>query len=56
MDLGGRCAVVVGTRRMGRAIALQLASLGMEVGILYRSSHDEANRLARKLDARVVFR
>ena len=46
MDLRGRCAVVVGTRRIGRAIALRLAGLGMEVGVLYRSSRDEALALS----------
>ncbi len=46
MDMRGRCAVVVGTRRIGREISLRLASLGMEVGILYRSSRDEAESLA----------
>lgn len=46
MDLRGRCAVLVGTRRIGRAIALRLAGLGMEVGVVYRSSRDEALALA----------
>ena len=46
MDMRGRCAVVVGTRRIGQEISLRLASLGMEVGILYRSSRDEAESLA----------
>lgn len=46
MDLHGRCALVVGTRRIGRAITLRLASLGMDIGILYRSSRDDAESLA----------
>ncbi len=49
MNLHGRCAVVVGTRRIGREISLRLASLGMEVGILYRSSRDEAESLASEV-------
>ncbi len=49
MDLRGRCAVVVGTRRIGREVSLRLASLGMEVGILYRSSKEEAESLANEV-------
>ncbi len=49
MVLHGRCAVVVGTRRIGREISLRLASLGMEVGILYRSSRNEAESLASEI-------
>jgi pteridine reductase len=49
MDMRGRCAVVVGTRRIGREISRRLASLGMEVGILYRSSRDEAESLASEV-------
>ncbi len=45
MDLQGRTVVVVGSRRIGREIALRLASLGMHVGVIYRSSHNEANSL-----------
>ncbi len=46
MDLRGRCAVLVGTRRIGRALALRLAALGMEVGVVYRASRDEAHSLS----------
>ena len=46
MDLHGRTAVVVGSRRIGREIALRLAHLGMHVGVIYRSSRDEAHALA----------
>ena len=46
MDLLGRCAVVVGTRRIGRVLALRLAALGMDVGVVYRGSRDEALALA----------
>lgn len=49
MDWRGRCAVVVGTRRIGSEIALRLASLGIDVGILYRSSRDEAESLANEI-------
>ena len=49
MDLRGRCAVVVGTRRIGREMALRLAALGMEVGVVYRGSRDEALALASEV-------
>ena len=51
MDLRGRTAVVVGTRRIGREIALRLAHVGMHVGVIYRSSRDEANSLAIDVQA-----
>ena len=46
MDLHGRTAVVVGSRRIGREISLRLATWGMHVGVIYRSSRDEAHTLA----------
>ena len=49
MDLHGRTAVVVGSRRIGRAISLRLASLGMHVGVIYRSSREEANSLVEEI-------
>ena len=49
MDLRGRCAVVVGTRRIGREMALRLAALGMEVGVVYRGSRDKAIALASEV-------
>jgi pteridine reductase len=49
MDLLGRCAVIVGTRRIGRAMALRLAAIGMEIGVVYRGSRDEAIALANEV-------
>jgi len=49
MQLQGRSVAIVGTRRMGRAIAVRLASLGMDVGVIYRGSRDEANSLAEEV-------
>lgn len=54
MDLTGRHAIIIGTRRIGRAIALRLASLGMNIGIIYRNSQVEANALVR--DVKVLGR
>lgn len=51
MQLQGRSVVIVGTRRIGRAIALRLASLGVDVGVIYRGSRDEANSLVDEVRA-----
>ncbi len=51
MELSRRHAVIIGTRRIGREIALRLASLGMNVGIIYRSSQVQANSLIREVRA-----
>ncbi len=39
-------AVLVGTRRIGRAVALRLAQEGVSLGIIYRASKTEAEDLA----------
>lgn len=46
MELAGKTVVLVGTRRIGRVIALRLASLGMNVGVIYRNSRQAAELLA----------
>lgn len=43
--------MLVGTRRIGRALALRLAQLGMEVGVIYRNSREAAELLAGELRA-----
>jgi enoyl-[acyl-carrier protein] reductase III len=54
--LSGRIALVTGgTRGIGRAIALKLASAGSDVAIVYHNSHDEAESVCetiRKLGQR----
>lgn len=52
MKLEGRHAVIVGSRRIGREIALRLADAGMNIGILYRSSATEAEALVQQVQAR----
>lgn len=49
MELAEKTAVLVGTRRIGRAIALRLAGLGVHVGVIYRESRDAAESLVRDI-------
>lgn len=49
MELAGKTVVLVGTRRIGRAIALRLAGLGMRVGVIYRNSRQAAELLAEEI-------
>jgi NAD(P)-dependent dehydrogenase (short-subunit alcohol dehydrogenase family) len=54
-SLRGRTALVTGgAKRIGRAIALALASAGAGVAIHYLSSKEEAERLAGELEGRGV--
>ena len=50
MQLEGTVALVTGgARRVGRAIALELARAGCDIGIHYHTSHDEAQQLATEI-------
>ncbi len=52
MDLNGKRAFVTGAaKRVGRAIALELARGGCDVAIHYRNSDQEARRVASEMEA-----
>lgn len=52
MDLHGKTALVTGGgKRVGRAIALHLASLGCRVAVHYRSSLSEAMEVVRDVES-----
>lgn len=49
--LNGKCALVTGAaRRIGATIARELHSLGANIAIHYRSSRDDATKLANELN------
>jgi pteridine reductase len=51
MELRGRWALVTGAaRRVGRAIARELAARGMHVVVHYSTSEDEAQQVVRELE------
>jgi pteridine reductase len=52
MDLNGKVALVTGAgRRIGRAIALKLASHGATVAVHYRTSHADADAVVAEISA-----
>lgn len=46
MDLAGKAALVTGGRRIGVTVATRLASLGVDVGLSYNRSREEAELAA----------
>jgi NAD(P)-dependent dehydrogenase (short-subunit alcohol dehydrogenase family) len=46
MDLSGRAALITGARRIGAAVARELARRGMDVALSYNRSRDEAEAAA----------
>jgi NAD(P)-dependent dehydrogenase (short-subunit alcohol dehydrogenase family) len=51
MDLTGRVALVTGTRRVGAAVARELAGRGADVALAYRTSRAEAEAAAAAIGA-----
>src|SRR5258708_738179 len=52
MDLNGKVALVTGAgRRIGRAIALQVAAHGATVAVHYRTSHADADAVVAEISA-----
>jgi len=51
MDLAGRVALITGGRRIGAAVAIELARGGADVALVYRRSRAEAEETADSLRA-----
>jgi NAD(P)-dependent dehydrogenase (short-subunit alcohol dehydrogenase family) len=51
LDLKGRGAIIVGTRRIGAVVAQRLAREGVRLAIVYRHSREEAGQLRERLAA-----
>ena len=57
MDAAGKVVLVTGAaRRVGRAIALELARAGSDVAIHYRTSADDASELAGLIPSYVMVK
>jgi NAD(P)-dependent dehydrogenase (short-subunit alcohol dehydrogenase family) len=54
LDLAGRGALLVGTKRVGEVVARRLAKEGVNLAIAYRSSEAEARRLQAEVEAQAV--
>jgi NAD(P)-dependent dehydrogenase (short-subunit alcohol dehydrogenase family) len=51
VELTGRVALVTGSKRIGAAVAIELARAGADVAIVYRSSRAEADQTAASVQA-----
>jgi NAD(P)-dependent dehydrogenase (short-subunit alcohol dehydrogenase family) len=59
MDLTNRAAVITGGRRIGAAVAIELARQGVDIALCYNRSRDEADRTAssvKELGRRVFLK
>jgi NAD(P)-dependent dehydrogenase (short-subunit alcohol dehydrogenase family) len=50
MNISGRAVVITGGKRIGAAVAVDLAAAGADVAVAYHRSPDEANATARRVD------
>ena len=51
MTIAGGSALITGGKRIGAVIAAALASAGMDVGLSYNASHEEADATAARITA-----
>jgi NAD(P)-dependent dehydrogenase (short-subunit alcohol dehydrogenase family) len=51
MELTGRVSVLTGGKRIGAAVAIELARAGSDIALVYRSSRAEAEDTARAVEA-----
>ena len=50
MNISGRAVVITGGKRIGAAVAVDLAAAGADVAVAYHRSADEANATAARVD------
>ena len=50
MDLRGKVALITGTKRIGRALAIELAKCGADTALTWRTSREEAEGAAREIE------
>jgi NAD(P)-dependent dehydrogenase (short-subunit alcohol dehydrogenase family) len=51
MDLPGRAAIITGGKRIGGAVAVELARRGMDIALAYNRSRQEASEAAAAVEA-----
>src|SRR5215470_7858707 len=51
MDLNDKVALITGAKRIGAAVAEQLAVRGVDIALCYARSRDEAERTAARVEA-----
>ena len=51
MELTGRVALITGGRRIGAVVAIELAKLGADIALVYRSSRSESEETAAAVES-----